>query len=163
MTLLASDEVRPPHAACDLLFVYGTLRRGFSHHHLLKRLRARPVGRGSVRAELYDLGSFPGARPAALDAVAPATGGVQTRRSAQAGATSRVAGELYQLQNARRDLKVLDGYEGFRPSAPGRSFFRRELTEVSLGGGAVRPAWVYWLNRKVTPGRLIAEGDYALR
>jgi gamma-glutamylcyclotransferase (GGCT)/AIG2-like uncharacterized protein YtfP len=163
MTLLASDDVRPPDAACDLVFVYGTLRRGFSHHHLLKRLRARPVGRGSVRAELYDLGAFPGAKPAATDTGVCASGGVQARRNAQACAVRRVVGELYQLQNPVRDLKVLDGYEGFRPSAPGRGFFRRELTEVSLGGGTAEPAWVYWLNRTIGPGRLIVERDYALR
>lgn len=163
MTLPAPDGGRPLSSAGGLLFVYGTLRRGFSHHHILERLRARQVGQGSVRAELYDLGAFPGARPATLHAGAPAPVRLQPERSEQAWPIPRVVGELYQLQNPRRDLKVLDGYEGFRPSAPAQSFFRRELMEVVLRDRSARQAWVYWLNRTPMPVRLIAGGDYALR
>lgn len=163
MTLPASDRACPPHPVCGLLFVYGTLRRGFSHHHILERLRARLMGQGSVQGELYDLGAFPGARPAAGDAGAHAPDRVQAERKAQTRPVRRVVGELYQLQNPQRDLRVLDSYEGFRPSAPVRSFFRRELAEVLPRGRAARPAWVYWLNRTAGPERLMAEGDYALR
>ncbi|HEU4439520.1 MAG TPA: gamma-glutamylcyclotransferase family protein [Methylomirabilota bacterium] len=44
----------------DLLFVYGTLMRGFRLHHLLARA-AELVGRGRVTGRLIDLGSYPGA------------------------------------------------------------------------------------------------------
>ena len=164
MRLLAADGARSFGPICDLLFVYGTLRRGFSHHRILKRLRARPVGQGSVQAELYDLGAFPGARPAAPDfSVGSPVDAVAPGPRAQGRPVPRVVGELYRLQNPERDLQVLDDYEGFRPSDPGRSFFRRELAEVLPCGRPAKPAWVYWLNRRVAPGRLIVEGDYALR
>lgn len=46
--------------ATDLLFVYGTLMRGFSLHRLLVG-RAEYLGAGTVKARLLDLGSYPGA------------------------------------------------------------------------------------------------------
>lgn len=161
--MIPTVEVHPPDSACDLLFVYGSLRRGASHHHTLERLRARLVGPGSVRAELYDLGPFPGARPATPDPDVPAPDKGQAKRDAHARALPRVLGELYRLQNPARDLKVLDSYEGFRPSAPARSLFRRELARVSRHGEVATPAWIYWLNVKVAPAWLIARGTYARR
>jgi len=44
----------------DLLFVYGTLMRGFALHRLLVG-RAQYLGPGTVAARLHDLGSYPGA------------------------------------------------------------------------------------------------------
>ena len=43
------------------VFVYGTLKRGFSNHHYLRR--ARFVGRARTPAafQLFDLGAYPGA------------------------------------------------------------------------------------------------------
>jgi gamma-glutamylcyclotransferase (GGCT)/AIG2-like uncharacterized protein YtfP len=46
--------------ATDLLFVYGTLMRGFTLHRLLEE-RAEYLGAGTVKAGLLDLGSYPGA------------------------------------------------------------------------------------------------------
>jgi gamma-glutamylcyclotransferase (GGCT)/AIG2-like uncharacterized protein YtfP len=46
--------------AADLLFVYGTLMRGFRLHHLLAE-RAEYVGDGEVQGLLFDLGSYPAA------------------------------------------------------------------------------------------------------
>ena len=50
----------PP--AAPLLFVYGTLMRGFPLHRLLEG-RARFLGAGTARGRLYDLGRYPGAVP----------------------------------------------------------------------------------------------------
>ena len=44
----------------DLLFVYGTLMRGFTLHRLLEG-RAEYLGAGTVNARLLDLGSYPAA------------------------------------------------------------------------------------------------------
>jgi gamma-glutamylcyclotransferase (GGCT)/AIG2-like uncharacterized protein YtfP len=44
----------------DLLFVYGTLMRGFTLHRLLDG-RAEYLGAGAVKARLLDLGSYPAA------------------------------------------------------------------------------------------------------
>jgi gamma-glutamylcyclotransferase (GGCT)/AIG2-like uncharacterized protein YtfP len=118
-----------PNPAPDLLFVYGTLRRGFPLHHHLKRLGAEFVGNGEVRAELFGLGEFPGARA-----------------STKPGKT--VAGELYRLHKVENTLKVLDQVEGFSPRNPEKGMFQRGTTEVTLPSGERRLAWIYWYRRR---------------
>jgi gamma-glutamylcyclotransferase (GGCT)/AIG2-like uncharacterized protein YtfP len=119
----------------DLLFVYGTLRRGFALHHHLRRMGAEFVATGRVQAELVDLGKFPGAR-----------------KSARPGRI--VAGEVYRLRHAESALKVLDQVEGFSPRSPERSLFQRATTELVLPNGERQVAWIYWLNERASaPGR----------
>ena len=108
-----------------LLFVYGTLRRGFRLHLHLKRLGAQFVASGKVQAELFDLGDFPGARA-----------------STRPGKT--VAGEVYRLHKVENTLKVLDEIEGFSPRNPEKGMFQRGTTEVTLPNGERRLAWIYW-------------------
>ena len=62
----------------QLLFVYGTLMEGFNRSWQ-KTLGAKPIGKGTMVARLYDLGEYPGA------VLAP-------------GASDRVEGELYELR-----------------------------------------------------------------
>jgi len=114
-----------PKPAPDLLFVYGTLRRGFRLHHHLKRLGAQFVASGKVRAELFDLGEFPGARA-----------------SSKPGKT--VVGELYRLHKVVNSLQVLDEIEGFSPRNPEKGMFQRGTTAVTLPNGERRRAWIYW-------------------
>jgi gamma-glutamylcyclotransferase (GGCT)/AIG2-like uncharacterized protein YtfP len=112
-----------PELGTDLLFVYGTLRRGFRLHHHLKRMGAEYVAAGKVQAELFDLGEFPGAR-----------------KSSKPGKT--IEGELYRLHGVQKSLKVLDQVEGFSPRSPGS--FQRATTEVTVPNGEQRLAWIYW-------------------
>ena len=128
----------------DLIFVYGTLRRGYSQNVALQRLGAEYLGRGTTQGDLFDLGDFPGARSTAK-------------------ASSRIAGEIYRLPNPSQALPVLDEIEGLRPAAPELSLFRREMTTVKLENGQETMAWVYWLNRSTGPRRRIPSGDYAAR
>ena len=114
-----------PQPALDLLFVYGTLRRGFRLHHHLKRLGAHFVANGEVRAELIDLGEFPGAR-----------------QSSRPGKT--VKGELYRLRKVDDTLRVLDQIEGFSPRNPDRGLFQRGTAQVTLPNGDRHLAWIYW-------------------
>jgi gamma-glutamylcyclotransferase (GGCT)/AIG2-like uncharacterized protein YtfP len=75
--------------ATDLLFVYGTLMRGFALHRLLEGV-AEFLGRGRVEGRLLDLGSYPAA--------------VRDRHGA-------VTGELYRILES--DLfTALDSAEG---------------------------------------------------
>lgn len=138
-----ADSVMTAPAAneCGLVFVYGTLRRGFSRHNVLRRLSARYVGRGTIQAELFDLGDFPGARKSQK-------------------AKARVAGEIYRLGNPMADLKVLDEVEDFRVESPESSLFWREPTPVVLTNGKQATAWVYWLNQLRGPMRPIRSGQY---
>jgi gamma-glutamylaminecyclotransferase len=121
-----------PERDTDLLFVYGTLRRGFALHHHLRRMGAEFVATGQVQAELYDLGKFPGAR-----------------KSIKPGKV--LAGEVYRLRQAEKALKVLDRVQGFAPQTAEKSLFRRATTEVVLPNGERRVAWIYWLNERASP------------
>jgi len=137
----------PPAAGagnCHLLFVYGTLRRGLRLHHHLERLGAKFQAEARVVAALFDLGSYPGAQPAS-------------------GKGKWVHGELFQLPKPAHDLRVLDGVEEIIPTAPERSEFVRDLTEVILLDGTRERAWIYWLGARSMAGRRrIAGGDYAV-
>lgn len=127
---------------CRLLFVYGTLRRGFRLHPHLMRLGARFWRDAKVAGELFDLGCYPGARP-----------------TVKAGRWLR--GELYRLGTPERDLRVLDQVEGFLPSAPQRSEFVRAVAEAILTDGSRVRAWIYWLGSSVRSGVRIGSGDFA--
>ena len=73
----------------DLLFVYGTLMRGYGLHPLLARA-ATYVGEGRVRGRLLDLGPYPGL--------------VEGRIS--------VRGEVYRLRDPQL-LPAIDREEGY--------------------------------------------------
>jgi gamma-glutamylcyclotransferase (GGCT)/AIG2-like uncharacterized protein YtfP len=125
------------------LFVYGTLRRGFERHHHLACLGARFRGEARVAAELFDLGRYPGARPAS-------------------GKGKWVRGEVFELRQPADDLRVLDRVEDFIPATPARSEFVRALAEVVLAKGERQTTWIYWLTAKARAGRRrIGCGDYA--
>jgi len=126
----------------DLLFVYGSLRRGFELHGVLTGLGARHVGKASLRGRLFDLGHYPGVKPSTAGA-------------------DRVQGEVYRLVNPERALQILDRAEGLRPGAPADSLYRREAAAVTLEDASTAQAWVYWLGRWSGPKRLIASGDYS--
>ena len=133
-----------PTCHSSLLFVYGTLRRGGEGRRLLERLGGVYVGKGSVAAELYDLGAYPGA----LKSQDP---------------SSRVVGEVYRLSNATQALQRLDEYEGVRPSGAAASLYSREITEVTLENGEHLSTWIYWLSRAPQRMRRITSGDHAKR
>jgi gamma-glutamylcyclotransferase (GGCT)/AIG2-like uncharacterized protein YtfP len=90
-----------------LLFVYGTLMRGFPLHALLEG-RADFVGEGLVQGLLFDLGRYPAALP---------DGG------------SLIHGEVYRLKDSGSWL-ALD-------SAEGSQYHRGEVGVRMAGGGQV--------------------------
>jgi gamma-glutamylcyclotransferase (GGCT)/AIG2-like uncharacterized protein YtfP len=73
----------------NLVFVYGTLMRGFPLHRLIEG-RTEYRGTGTVAARLFDLGAYPAAVPDAHGAV---------------------VGEVYRLQDTGL-WRVLDSAEG---------------------------------------------------
>lgn len=129
-------------AECPLLFVYGTLRRGFELHHHLARLGARFQAEAKVPGRLFDLGRFPGARPADRE-------------------QEWVQGEVFELRQPAADLEVLDEVEGFTPGAPAQSEFVRAISAVVLNSGARQSCWIYWLGPGQGIRRRIVSGDYA--
>ncbi len=124
-------------AAPELLFVYGTLMRGFPLHHLLTN-QCEFVGTGTVKGRLLDLGRYPGAVPD------------------EAGI---VHGEVYRLL-AQGFLASLDREEGYRPDALGLSLYLRRQTSVLLADGREMAAWIYWYQGPRDRAVSIPGGDY---
>jgi gamma-glutamylcyclotransferase (GGCT)/AIG2-like uncharacterized protein YtfP len=107
-----------------------------------RRAGAEFVGSGTIRANLYDLGGYPGARVL----------GAEPGR--------RVSGELYRLRRPELALKILDQYEEFFPLKPNKSLFVRKLVSVTLEDGRRKRAWAYLYNRGIAGAKLIPSGRY---
>ena len=123
-----------------LVFFYGTLMAGFD-----RRRRAGIdnklvyVGRGAIRAALFDLGLYPAAIPAP---------------------DGHVWGEVYEMTDAPAVLAALDEIEGYRSEHPDRSLYLRQETEVVLPDGHVAMASAYFYNAPLGRAPRIPSGDY---
>jgi len=131
-------------SANSRVFVYGTLRKDARGKGAFPLTRGWTFeGYGTVPANLYDFGAYPGA--------------VQ---SSSEGA--RVRGEVHRLPDTGETLRLLDHYEGCGPHDRPPYEFERELVDVTLEeGGSVR-AWIYWY-RPAPRGRHLSSGDYLER
>ena len=124
----------------DLVFFYGTLMSGFQRpgrarlDHVLE-----PVGRGWIRAVLFDLGIYPAAIPAA---------------------DGWVLGEVHQMLDPDAVLNSLDEIEGYSVMEPDRSLYTRAEIPVTLEDGHVTSAWVYFYNAPLGRAERIESGDY---
>src|SRR5689334_17841305 len=98
-----------------------------------------PIGRGSIRASLFDLGIYPAAIPAS---------------------DSHVYGEVYRIRDVHAVLAALDEIEGFRPAKPEASLYTRVETTVTLEDGRTAGAWVYFYNAPLGRAQRIESGDY---
>ena len=123
----------------SLLFVYGTLRPSVDipMARWLKRV-ARYVGPARTRGRLYDLGPYPGLKPA--------------RRTRE-----WVCGDLYEVCDPFV-VRALDSYEA--GTGAGRPRFVRSACVVSVGRRRQRAAWVYVYQRSPSHRARIAHGDY---
>jgi gamma-glutamylcyclotransferase (GGCT)/AIG2-like uncharacterized protein YtfP len=130
-----------PAKSTPLLFVYGTLMKGFGEDWQ-RKVGADLVGRGTIRASLYDLGNYPGAR------------------LFSAGPGERVSGELYRLRDSTLALRILDKYEEFFPLKPKKSLFIRKRVSVTLEDGRRKRAWAYLYNGAMANAKLIPSGRY---
>lgn len=115
----------------QLVFVYGTLRRGeagaMSHRFPDSRFRAE----ATVSGWLYDLGAYPGLLLTESD--------------------SLVKGEVYEVDD--ETLKQLDDFEA------ASNYLRRQV-EVALGAG-IATAWTYEPNPECYSfDELIPSGDW---
>lgn len=111
--------------------VYGTLKRGYSNHHVLDK--ACYIGQDTLtRLSLYDLGPYPGALPRPSDGV-------------------RV--EVYAVNDSL--LAMLDELEGYDPRAEKASLYLRKRMQTSHG-----LAWVYLYNRPVRSRQRIDSGNW---
>jgi gamma-glutamylcyclotransferase (GGCT)/AIG2-like uncharacterized protein YtfP len=99
---------------------------------------ARFLGAGRVAGRLYNLGRFPGLKPA---------------RSTD----DWVEGDLYHLGNdAEQTFREMDAYE----NAEAPESYKRRPTTVVLDDGRSVAVWVYWYYGVVREEALIASGSY---
>lgn len=125
----------------DFVFFYGTLMTPFNRPGRQRvNSQMRYVGRGQIRATLFDLGIYPAAIPS-LDG-------------------SAVLGEVYEMLDAPLVLATLDDIEGYRAAEPDRSLYTRRLAEVALDDGRVLDAWAYFYNAPLGRAQRIESGDY---
>jgi gamma-glutamylcyclotransferase (GGCT)/AIG2-like uncharacterized protein YtfP len=124
----------------NLVFFYGTLMAGFDRRRQAGiDSKLTYIGRGSIRAALFDLGIYPAAVPAP---------------------DGRVWGEVYEASDLDPVLAALDHIEGFTPDHPDRSLYIRGETDVMLPDGTQARAWVYFYNAPLGQAPRIPSGDY---
>ena len=130
----------------DLLFVYGTLMRGFDHPmaQLLSR-SADFIGEARCRGRLYLIKHYPGL----LLSDDPA---------------ETVFGELYRLRQPEALLREFDMYEACGEGFAEPTEYIRQKLPVTLDGEAVSEtvseAWTYIYNWPVTGLPRIASGRF---
>jgi gamma-glutamylcyclotransferase (GGCT)/AIG2-like uncharacterized protein YtfP len=123
----------------DLLFVYGTLRRGGSNDIARIAPAARYAGAARVRGRLYDLGTYPALL---LDASA-----------------GWVSGELYEIPAA--EWPALDALEEPVTTSRPDGEYCKVTAEVHAQDGGAPTVWVYVANPAVLAlDRQIVHGDW---
>ncbi|HWZ51240.1 MAG TPA: gamma-glutamylcyclotransferase family protein [Granulicella sp.] len=115
----------------DELFIYGTLHPERTPEEIAGVVsRLRPVGEGTIRGRLHDLGEYPA---------------VVVDR----GRRQKIAGSVFALPDDPEALASLDEYEEFRPADPQNSLFIRAKRMVTLANGRRRRCWVYLYNKEL--------------
>jgi gamma-glutamylcyclotransferase (GGCT)/AIG2-like uncharacterized protein YtfP len=128
--------------ASDLLFVYGTLMRGYDHP--MAQLLARSadfVGEAHCRARLYLVKHYPGL--------------------VLSNEASDVAyGEVFRLRQVNELLREFDMYEACGEGFAEPTEYVRRLLPVTLSGGAEIEVWTYLYNWPVAHLSQIASGRF---
>jgi gamma-glutamylcyclotransferase (GGCT)/AIG2-like uncharacterized protein YtfP len=126
----------------DLLFVYGTLMRGFEHPMArLLSANAEFLGEATCRGRLYLVKHYPGL------VLSEDPGDI-------------VFGELYRLQERCALLREFDMYEACGEGFAAPTEYVREMLPVTLGDGEAGEAWTYIYNWPVTNLPRIASGRF---
>jgi gamma-glutamylcyclotransferase (GGCT)/AIG2-like uncharacterized protein YtfP len=126
----------------DLLFVYGTLMRGFDHPMArLLSANAAFVGEASCRGRLYLVKQYPGL----LLSDAPA---------------DIVHGDLFALREPEAMLREFDMYEACGEGFAEPTEYVRRMLAVTLSDGNTRDAWTYIYNWPIDGLPLIAWGRF---
>ena len=126
----------------DLLFVYGTLMRGFDHPmaQLLSR-SADFIGEARCCGRLYLVKHYPGL--------------VLSDDPAEA-----VFGELYRLRRPAELLREFDMYEACGEGFAEPTEYLRRMLAVTRDGAAAEQAWTYVYNWPVADLPRIASGRF---
>ena len=115
------------------LFVYGTLHPDRAPGEIADLVsRFQPIGEGTVRGRLYDLGSYPAM--------------VLDRKAGQ------VRGQVFVVPREPGALSRLDAYEEYSPAELSDSLFLRRKTRVTLDDGRRADCWIYVYNQPLPAG-----------
>lgn len=125
----------------ELVFVYGTLRRGASNH--FRMAGAEFVGTGAIGGRIYFIDTHP-------QFVYPAL---------VCGGEGRVVGELFLVEKVRH-LAELDLFEGINALSPEADEYRRIKVEVKMDTGESRLAWVWEWAGELGESRVLEGGDW---
>jgi gamma-glutamylcyclotransferase (GGCT)/AIG2-like uncharacterized protein YtfP len=126
----------------DLLFVYGTLMRGYQHPMArLLSANADFLGEATCRGRLYRVKHYPGL--------------VLSKEAAD-----MVFGELYRLRAVADLLREFDMYEACGEGFPEPTQYVRQLLLVTLADGGVSEAWTYIYNWPVAQLPRIESGRF---
>ena len=120
----------------ELVFVYGTLRRGGSNSFRMDG--AEFVSAGKVAGRLYSISWYPGL---VLD-----------------DGPESVDGDVYRVGASQ--LAALDEFEGISANEIEGAEYRRVRTEVRTGDGEVVVAWSYEWKGPVEDSKRILSGDW---
>jgi gamma-glutamylcyclotransferase (GGCT)/AIG2-like uncharacterized protein YtfP len=126
----------------DLLFVYGTLMRGYVHP-MAKLLSGNAdfLGEVSCRGRLYMVKHYPGL-------------------VLSDDANEIVHGELYRLREPEALLREFDMYEACGEGFPEPTQYVRQMLPVALADGSPDEAWTYIYNWPVAKLKLIESGRF---
>jgi gamma-glutamylcyclotransferase (GGCT)/AIG2-like uncharacterized protein YtfP len=119
----------------ELVFVYGTLRRGGSNAFRMKD--AEFVGAATVRGVLYSISWYPGL---VID-----------------GSAGAVTGDLYLVDPEL--LRELDAFEGISANEIEGAEYRRVRVPATADGRRIE-AWAYEWIGPVDPARKVGSGDW---
>jgi len=108
----------------DLVFVYGTLKRNFGNHYIMKEAGGKFKRNAMTLDNLYIMGG----------------GGIPYVNKSNKDA-GKIKGELYKVKN----FAPLDELEGHP------TFYKRELVEVVKENGEIIKAWMYIYTGKIEP------------
>ena len=126
----------------DLLFVYGTLMRGYEHPMArLLSANADFLGEASCRGKLYQVKHYPGL-------------------VLSNDAADMVFGELYRLRAVDDLLREFDMYEACGEGFPEPTQYVRQMLPVTLADGSVSDAWTYIYNWPVVGLSRIVSGRF---
>ena len=131
-TLTITPDETTRHPEDQLLFVYGTLRRGCRNHHLLRSAEFVGKAHTKKRFALYSTNI-----PYVIKWMA----------------VSPIIGEVYRVDAFL--LAALDVHEGHP------YWYRRERVAVVLDDGEELQAWLYFFDR-APQGKLLRGGDFTV-
>lgn len=129
----------------NILFVYGSLRRGRERGHFLSAEKTKFLCPATAKGVLYAIGDFPGLVLNSPTQNHSAPTFFSLPPAPPDNHDAQVQGELFEIFDPVTFFATLDVIEGFWPEQAERSLFVRRLIAVETEKGEMK-AWAYVLN-----------------